>query len=126
MGDTKQQQRDWRRWRSGYRNANSYEINGVAPGPYYLVSWRFDDIPNRGETVIPIDVAASDLDVDVTSYKGYSTTGRFRFPGPNAFSVVQPNAMGARVQITARSLDGTPVSDANAILERAGPFSFLP
>jgi len=126
MGATRQTQRDWSGWSFGHRNATSYEIRDVAPGPYYLVSWRFDDIPNRAETVIPINVAASDLDVDVISYKSYSTTGRFRFPGPNAFSVVQPNARGSRVQITARSLDGAPVSDPGAILERSGLFGFPP
>ena len=117
---------DWRDWRSGYRNAARYEIAGVAPGSYYLMSWRFDDISDRADTVIPIDVAASDLEVDVTSYKGYSTSGRFRFPPGKTFSVLQSDALATRVRITARSLDGTPVKEPGAILDRSGQFRFLP
>ena len=116
--------RNWRSWQSRYRNAARYEISGIAPGLYYLMSWRFDDISQRAETVIPIEVGTSDVEVDVISYRGYIVTGRFRFQGTSAFSLTQPNSRAPTVQILARSRDGSPLSNPGATLHRTGMFSF--
>jgi hypothetical protein len=88
------------------------------------MSWRFDDISQRAETVIPIEVGTSNVEVDVISYRGYIVTGRFRFQGTSAFDLPRANSRAPVVQILARSLDGSPLSNPGATLHRTGLFSF--
>jgi hypothetical protein len=64
-----------------YRNAETFEINEVTPGFYYLRSLRIDDIQHRAETVIPLLVRDSDIQVDVVSTQSFSITGWFRVDG---------------------------------------------
>jgi hypothetical protein len=116
----------WGGWRSGYQNAKRYEITGVPPGQYYLMSWRFDDIQNRGESVIPIEVGDTDLEVDVVSYRAYRLNGRFRFEDGSSFSMLQRTARGPVLELLARATDSSPVMNPRATLYESRLLSFGP
>jgi len=111
--------------RHRYDEARRYELSGVLPGPYYLTGWRFDDFENRTETVIPIDVRDSDLEIEIVSELGYRLNGRVRFEA-QGFSAPQPNVLGNDVQLILRPLDGSPLSTPGLVLNPTGTFSFAP
>jgi hypothetical protein len=82
-------------WQNGLRNAPEYKLENVLPGSYTLHSIRFDEISDRAETIIPIDVYDSDLNVDIVSDSPYQIHGSIRFDarsfpllGKNPFRII--------------------------------------
>jgi hypothetical protein len=80
---------------SHYHNSSTFEIPLVLPGFYYLCGYRFDDLSHRADSVVPIVVRDSDLDVDLVSEESYPLGGRLRFSGtPPSFKEIR---IGARL-----------------------------
>jgi hypothetical protein len=113
----------WGSWASGVKNASRFEISGVLPGRYYLMSWRFDDIADRAQTAISIELGASDLEVDVVSYRGYNLNGRIRLQGGSSLARLQ-TVPGVGMSILASAADGSPVMIPTANFSQGGTFSF--
>jgi len=85
-----------------------------------LHSYRFDEISNRDETVIPIEVRDRDLTVDVVSEISHAVSGRIRFDG----SRLPPEG------VTQLWLAARPIGQSNGIpipgvrIRRDGTFGF--
>ena len=104
-------------WQNALRNAAGYRIEDVLPGHYTLHGVRFDEISERAETIIPIEVRDADLNVDIVSDRSYQlngvirlNTGRLPLPRNTRFRLVVfpvPPTPPASAPIADASADGT-------------------
>ncbi len=106
--------------RSHYHNSNTFEITDVVPGFYYLCGYRFDDLTHRADTVVPIAVRDSDLEVDLVSEEAYDLGGRVRFSGTQRSLPEMRIAIGIGIRPIPDPLHG-----ATAIHARIRPDGFF-
>jgi hypothetical protein len=109
-----------RNWQNRYRNAAGYRIEGVLPGSYYLKSDRFDEIAERVQSVIPIEVRDKDLKVDIVSDIAHRVTGSIHFQ-TERFPVIEKNDFEIKLLPVGPSRWNFPSS---AIIKRDGTFGF--